>query len=176
MRAGTPYHNKKGARGELHLSQSTWRRLEWQILTVIAAAGIQSCEEQHKRYLKKQPEDVFLMLCGNFGWSQQQNASSSMYVLIDTSTGKVLHQIILKKACYWQLNGKIITISKDNYIGTSKGMEGEAFWWMLEDLPSFRSSICWGEYLFSMQNQGVIYPFLFQIGAQALGSYLSPLF
>jgi len=31
-----------------------------------------------------------------------------------------------------------------------------------------------GEYLFSMQNQGVVYPFLFQIGAQALGSYLSP--
>jgi len=25
-----------------------------------------------------------------------------------------------------------------------------------------------GEYLFSMQNQGVLYPFLFQIGAQAL--------
>jgi len=95
-----PYHNKKGARGELCLSQSTWQRLEQQILTAIAAAGRESCEEQHKRYLKKQPEDVFLMLCGNFGWSQQQNASSSMYVLIDTSTGKVLHQIILKKACY----------------------------------------------------------------------------
>jgi len=31
-----------------------------------------------------------------------------------------------------------------------------------------------GEYLFSMQNQGVLYPFLFQIGAQALGSYQSP--
>jgi len=31
-----------------------------------------------------------------------------------------------------------------------------------------------GEYLFSMQNQGVLYPFLFQIGAKALGSYLSP--
>jgi len=31
-----------------------------------------------------------------------------------------------------------------------------------------------GEYLFSMQNQGVLYPFLFQIGAQALGSYLFP--
>jgi len=29
-----------------------------------------------------------------------------------------------------------------------------------------------GEYLFSMQNQGVLYPFLFQIGAQALGSCL----
>jgi len=25
-----------------------------------------------------------------------------------------------------------------------------------------------------MQSQGVFYPFLFQIGAQALGSYLSP--
>jgi len=33
-----------------------------------------------------------------------------------------------------------------------------------------------GEYLFSMQNQGVLYPFLFQIGAQALGSYLFPPF
>jgi len=54
-----------------------------------------------------------------------------MYVLIDASTGKVLHQIVLKKACYQQVNGKIITISKGNYIGTSKGMEGEAFWWML---------------------------------------------
>jgi len=31
-----------------------------------------------------------------------------------------------------------------------------------------------GKYIFSMQNQGVLYPFLFQIGAQALGSYLSP--
>jgi len=31
-----------------------------------------------------------------------------------------------------------------------------------------------GEYLLSTQNQGVFYPFLFQIGAQALGSYLSP--
>jgi len=31
-----------------------------------------------------------------------------------------------------------------------------------------------GEYLFSMQNQGVLYPFLFQIGAQAWGSSLSP--
>jgi len=30
-----------------------------------------------------------------------------------------------------------------------------------------------GEYLFSMQNQGVLYPSLFQIGSQALGSYLS---
>jgi len=32
-----------------------------------------------------------------------------------------------------------------------------------------------GEYLFSMQNQGVIYLFLFQIGAQVLGDYLSSL-
>jgi hypothetical protein len=31
-----------------------------------------------------------------------------------------------------------------------------------------------GEYLFSMQNQGVLYPFLFQIGAQVLGDYLTP--
>jgi len=31
-----------------------------------------------------------------------------------------------------------------------------------------------GKYLFSMQSQGVFYPFLFQIGAQSLGSYLSP--
>jgi len=31
-----------------------------------------------------------------------------------------------------------------------------------------------GEYLFSMQSQGVFYPFLFQIGAQVLGDYLSP--
>lgn len=31
-----------------------------------------------------------------------------------------------------------------------------------------------GEYLFSMQNQGVLYPFLFQVGAQVLGDYLSP--
>jgi len=54
-----------------------------------------------------------------------------VYVLIDASTGKVLHQIVLKKACYWQVNDKIITISKGNYIRTSKGMEGEAFWQML---------------------------------------------
>jgi len=54
-----------------------------------------------------------------------------VYKLIDASTGKVFHQIILKKACYQQVNGKIITISKGNYIGTSKGMEGEAFWQML---------------------------------------------
>jgi len=31
-----------------------------------------------------------------------------------------------------------------------------------------------GEYLFSMQNQVVLYPFLFQIGDQVLGDYLSP--
>jgi len=31
-----------------------------------------------------------------------------------------------------------------------------------------------GEYSFSMQNQGVLYPFLFHIGAQVLGDYLSP--
>jgi len=31
-----------------------------------------------------------------------------------------------------------------------------------------------GEYLFSMQNQGVLYHFLFQIGAHVLGDYLSP--
>jgi len=33
-----------------------------------------------------------------------------------------------------------------------------------------------GEYLFSMQNQGMLYPFLFQVGAQALAKYLSPPF
>jgi len=63
---------------------------------------------------------VFLVLCGDFGWSQQQNASSGMYVLIDTSTEKVLHQIVLKRACYQQVNGKIITISKGNYIGNPR--------------------------------------------------------
>jgi len=31
-----------------------------------------------------------------------------------------------------------------------------------------------GEYLFSMQSQGSLYPFLFQIGAKVLGDYLSP--
>jgi len=41
---------------------------------------------------------VFLVLCGDFGWSQRRNASSGVYVLIDASTGKVLHQIVLKKA------------------------------------------------------------------------------
>jgi len=43
--------------------------------------------------------------------------------------------------------------------------------------PVVSGALCvGGEFLFSMQNQGVLYPFLFQIGAQALGSYLSPPF
>jgi len=32
-----------------------------------------------------------------------------------------------------------------------------------------------GEYPFSIQSQGVLYPFLLQVGAQVLNDYLSPL-
>ena len=72
------------------------------------------------------------MLSGDFGWSQWRNANAGVYVIIDVTTGKVMHQIVLTKACTQRVGGKEILISKGNYFGTSKGMEGFAFCKMLD--------------------------------------------
>ncbi len=51
----------------------------------------------------------------------------SVYTLIDISHQQVLHQIVLMKEQVHLMDGKEITINAGNYIGTSKGMEGEGF-------------------------------------------------
>lgn len=90
----------------------------------------------------------WLVLCGDFGWSQRRGASAGVYVLIDASTGKVLHQIILTKRCTRKIRGRTTIIRKGNYFGTSKGMEGEAFRRMLNWLdekklmPYFKVMVC----------------------------------
>ncbi len=118
------------------------------MLTEARAVAERSCEEQVSTYLEKKAEDVNLVLCGDFGWSQRRGASAGVYVLIDASTGRVLHQIILTKRCTRKVRGRTTIIRKGNYFGTSKGMEGEAFRRMLDCLdekklmPYFKVMVC----------------------------------
>lgn len=47
--------------------------------------------------------------------------------MIDAKTKKILHEEIVTKQAWRKLRGVLRLIRAGNYIGTSKGMEGEAF-------------------------------------------------
>lgn len=67
------------------------------------------------------------MLCGDFGWAQRRQASAGAYVMVDARTKKILHEEIITKQAQRKSRGVSRLIRAGNYIGTSKGMEGEAF-------------------------------------------------
>lgn len=61
------------------------------------APGQATCDSIIHNY-HEQAEDAFLVLSGDFGWSQRRNASAGVYTVIDSVSGKVVHQIILTKS------------------------------------------------------------------------------
>lgn len=66
-------------------------------------------------------------IAGDGSWASRRNSKVGYYTITDTTTGKIICESILVKEVAHQRYGRKVVINKGNYIGTSKGMEAEAF-------------------------------------------------
>lgn len=137
----TSYLRDRKAQQLAAMSKRAYRRIEAWTLQEAKLAAERTCDSIIHNY-HEQAEDAFLVLSGDFGWSQRRNASAGVYTVIDSVSGKVVHQIILTKSFKRLVNGEMVTVRKGNYFGTSKGMEGEAFRQMVDWLEEKRLLPC----------------------------------
>ncbi len=145
------YTGHKHHQGNISLpvfGSSCWQTAQTHLLILAKKLGQHTCQELVDAYLAQKPDEAHLVLSGDFGWSQQRQGNAGAYIIMDTKTKKVLHQVILVKEQQQTYKGVSQIIQAGNYCGTSKGMEGEAFQctlrWLEKKglLPYFKAMVC----------------------------------
>ena len=109
--------------GVVPMSKDTWYNHADTVYQAIIVVAEREEEAALRRLLKEaQP----LIFCGDAAWSHRRptyDARQSWWVLINAENGEIVSTVILMKSR--EEHGKVVF--QGNYVGSSRGMEGESF-------------------------------------------------